>query len=116
MSKYVVHSRFNWNGHSTLPPQRQVLQGESGNFDSWSTFRVMLKSDDDEVDGEFYNMEWMPYEAVFISSKFVFHTMADRLHVQLDFSRDDRNGVRAGDRDVFIPNNSIPGEYDYELV
>ena len=61
LGKYVVHSRFNRNGHPTLPPQRQVLQSESDDFDNWSTCGVILKPDDDDkADDEFYNMEWMP--------------------------------------------------------
>ncbi len=117
LGKYVVHSRYNRNKHPTLPPQRQVLQSESDDFDHWSTYGVIMKPDElDPADTHFYNMEWMPYEGVFIGFISVFHTVADRLDVQLAFSRDDRNWVRAGNRDVFIPNSSTPGDYDYGMI
>lgn len=117
LGKYLVHSRFNRNSHPSLPPQRQVLQSESEDFDNWSTYGVVMKPDaDDPSDDEFYNMEWMPYEGVFVGFVTVFHTVADRLDVQLAFSRDNRNWLRSGNRAVFIPNSTIPGDYDYGMV
>ena len=117
LREYVIHSRFNRNNHPVLPPQRQVLQCESPDFENWRTHGVILKPDDDDPDDdEFYNMEWMPYEGVFVGFISVFHTVADRLDVQLAFSRDDRNWVRAGNREVFIPNSSTPGDYDYGMI
>jgi hypothetical protein len=117
LGKYVVHSRFNRNNHPTLPPQRQVLQSESDDFRSWSTYGVILAPDaQDPPDTQFYNMEWMPYEDVFIGFPAVFHTESDRLDVQLAFSRDNRNWVRAGNREVFIPNSPKPGDYDYGMI
>ena len=117
LGKYVLHSRYNRNKHPTLTPQRQVMQSESDDFDNWSTYGVIMKPDDlDPADDEFYNMEWMPYEGVFIGFISVFHIEADRLDVQLAFSRDNRNWVRAGNRDVFIPNGPTPGGYDYGMV
>ncbi|MDC0935544.1 hypothetical protein OAS39_04595 [Pirellulales bacterium] len=117
LGKYVVHSRFNRNNHPTLPPQRQVLQSESDDFVNWTTYGVILKPDErDPPDAQFYNMEWMPYEGVFVGFPAVFHTVSDRIDVQLAFSRDDRNWERAGDREVFIPNSQTPGDYDYGMI
>ena len=77
LGKYVLHSRFNRNNHPTLPAQRQVLQSESDDFDKWSTYEVIMKPDGlDPADDEFYNMEWMPYEGVFVGFMSVFHTVS----------------------------------------
>ncbi len=117
LGKYVVHSRFNRNHHASLPPQRQVLQSESDDFVTWRTHGVILKPDEhDPPDTEFYNMEWMPYEDVFVGFISVFHTATDKLDVQLAFSRDDRNWVRAGNREVFIPNSPAPDAYDNGMI
>ncbi len=117
LGKYVAHTRFNRNNHPTLPPQRQVLQSESDDFDNWCTYGVIMKPDGlDAADTDFYNMEWMPYEGVFVGFISAFHHDADRIDIQLAFSRDNRNWVRAGNRDVFIPNSSTKGDYDYGMV
>jgi hypothetical protein len=117
LGKYVIHSRFNRNNHPTLPPQRQVLQSESDDFVNWTTHGVILAPDAlDPPDLEFYNMEWMPYEDVFIGFPAAFHTASDKIDVQLAFSRDNRNWERAGDREVFIPNSQTPGDYDYGMI
>ena len=94
-----------------------MLQSESDDFDNWSTYGVIMKPDGlDAADTDFYNMEWMPYEGVFIGFISAFHHDADRIDIQLAFSRDNRNWVRAGNRDVFIPNSSTKGDYDYGMV
>ena len=128
LGKYVVHSRY--NNESSSVQRRQVQQSESDDFDNWSTYGVIMKADehDDPNASQFYNMEWMPYESVFIGFLSVYHTLRewegrvpvyeweDKVDVQLAFSRDNRNWVRAGDREVFIPNSPTPGDYDYGMI
>jgi hypothetical protein len=125
--KYVIHSRHNeTSGKKT----RQVLQSESDDFVNWTRHGVIMKPDEEDPpeNREFYNMEWMPYEGVFIGFISVYHIQRewerrkpqfeweDKIDVQLAFSRDNRNWIRAGDRKVFIPNSHMPGDYDFGMI
>ena len=69
----------------------------------------------------------MIYEAVYVGFMSVYHVTAaetaipakaweDHVDVQLVSSRDNRNWVRAGNRQTFIPNSQRPGVYDHGII
>jgi len=127
MKKYVAHSRFNAqtpNGH-----ERQVLQSESDDFLNWTRYGIIMKADehDPPYHRQFYDMSWMIHQDVYVGFMSVYHVTEaetaipahawqDHVDVQLVFSRDNRNWVRAGDRQTFIPNSQRPGEYDHGII
>ena len=60
------------------------------------------------------------YEGVQIGFMTVYHLtqgeLWDKIDAQLTFSRNDRNWVRAGERETFIASSTTPGEYDYGVI
>ena len=80
----------------------------------------------DELDGsrgavQVYQMSIMPYGDVFVGLLCLLHiqattpTDAGYLDIQLAVSRDGRNWIRPGNRELFIPRGS-PGEWDDQEV
>ncbi len=110
---------------------RVVGQIESTDFEHWSDKVPIVKADEQDgpFDRQFYHMQVMQYEGVYIGFLGVFHIVPeyeqqekleakrmDNLDVQLTFSRDGRAWMRAGDRGVFIANSPNKGSYDYGLI
>ncbi len=109
---------------------RAVGQIESTDFEHWSDKVPVVKAD--ERDGpygrQFYYMNVMQYEDVYIGFLPAYHITPqyehkklgskriDNIDIQLTFSRDGRTWMRAGNRKVFIPNSPDEGEYDYGMV
>jgi hypothetical protein len=127
LQKYVAHSRFNAQTPNGL--ERQVLQNESDDFLNWSRYGIIMKADeaDPPCHRQFYDMSWMIYDDVYVGFMSVYHVTEsetalpteswdDHVDVQLVFSRDNRNWVRAGNRQTFIPNSQRPGEYDHGVI
>lgn len=128
LGKYVAHTRYNADTPNGL--ERQVMQYESEDFVNWTKHGIIMKADENDPIGhrQFYEMIWMPYEDVYIGFLTVYHLLPerdklaplhlweDRTDVQLTFSRDNRNWIRAGDRKTFLPNSTMPGDYDYGTI
>ena len=127
LRKYVAHSRFNADTPNGL--ERQVLQSESDDFLNWTRYGIIMKADEHDPPHhrQFYDMSWMIYEDVYVGFMSVYHVTPaetaipaeaweDHVDVQLVFSRDNRNWVRAGNRQTFIPNSQRPGEYDHGII
>ena len=132
LARYVAHSRHKiyitdaTGRHS----QRKVLQSESEDFIHWTRYGVIMEPDgeDPPQNRQFYNMEWMPYEGVFIGFLAVYHVAPgpkrhkpyeawdDKIDMQLTFSRDNRHWIRAGNRQVFLPTSALPGDYDFGMI
>jgi len=126
LDRYVAHTRF-WSKETGL---RQVLQSESTDFFRWKPHGVIMKADErDPPDGrQFYCMEWMPYEGVYLGFIAVYHIQRrregkppatpdeDKVDIQLAFSRDGRHWSRAGDRQVFLPTGQSPKDFDWGMV
>ena len=97
---------------------------ESSDFLHWSEpVRTLVA---DEMDGaggtvQVYQMSIMPYGDVFIGLLCLLHIQSMKpsdvgyLDVQLAVSRDGRNWVRAGNRELFIPRGA-PGEWDDQEI
>jgi len=130
LGRYVAHTRHNYRG-GAAHSQRQVLQSESKDFVDWYTYGVIMKADEQDPpwNQQFYNMEWMPYEDVYLGFISVYHILPgmepkitpgapwmDKIDIQLSFSRDDRTWHRAGDRQVFIPNGASPEDFDWGMI
>ena len=120
LGKYVAHTRH-WDNE--MGYRRQVLQSESDDFLEWSTYGVIMKSDEKDPphNRQFYCMEWMPYEGVYFGFVPVYHVPGpgpwyDKVDIQLTFSRDGRTWHRAGDRQVFVPNGPNPGDFDWAMI
>ena len=126
LGKYVAHTRHNVREvikNKDTTAWRQVLQSESDDFLKWSTYGVIMKSDEKDPphNRQFYNMEWMPYEGVYFGFISVYHVPGpgpwwDKVDIQLTFSRDGRTWHRAGDRQVFVPNGPDPGDFDWAMI
>ena len=110
---------------------RVVGQIESNDFEHWSDKVPIVKADeqDEAYDRQFYHMQVMQYEGVYIGFPGVFRIVPeyerqeklepkrmDNVDIQLTFSRDGRRWMRAGNRGVFIPNSPNKGSYDYGLI
>lgn len=99
---------------------RVVGQAESDNFVDWTPMRVVLEADSQDplLQGEFYNMEVLPYEGVRIGLMTVFSYSSDycRAQVQLTFSRDGMHWERAGDREVFLPISDCVNDLDWGRI
>ncbi len=123
LGKYVAHTRPNaWGTPNGL--ERQVIQYESDDFLNWTAHGIIMKADENDPLGhrQFYEMPWMQYEDVYIGFMSVFHVplegdpLEERIDTQLTFSRDNRNWIRAGNRETFIPNSPTVGDYDYGMI
>lgn len=127
LKKYIAHSRH--NAILSGEHERQVLQSESDDFESWARYGIILRADENDLPGhrQFYDMSWMIYEDVYVGFLSVYHVLRpekqtprlkwqDRVDVQLVFSRDNRHWKRAGERETFLPNGAIPGDCDYGMV
>ena len=132
LARYVAHTRYEIYSNGYL--KRQVLQSESEDFIHWTPYGVIMKADaeDPPQNRQFYNMEWMPYEGVFIGFLSVYHVAPgperqserhkpkeaweDKIDIQLTFSRDNRHWIRAGNRQTFLPTSALPGDYDFGMI
>ncbi|MDC0935550.1 hypothetical protein OAS39_04625 [Pirellulales bacterium] len=128
LGKYVAHTRN--NAATPHGQERQVFQYESDDFINWTKIGTIVKADEHDALGDrhFYQMPWMRYEHYYIGLLDTFHLMPgregkepqhlweDRVDVQLAFSRDNRHWIRAGDRQTFIPNSQVPGDYDFAVT
>jgi hypothetical protein len=128
LGKYVAHVRH--NADTPRGNERQVMQYESDDFVNWTEHGVIMKADDDDPIGhrQFYEMPWMKYENLYLGFMSVYHLLPerdkqaplsiweDRTDTQLTVSRDNRNWSRAGNRQTFILNSTIPGDYDYGTI
>ena len=127
LGRYVAHIR-SARRHLTPSYERVVLQCESEDFLNWEPYGIIMKPDENDTLGhrQFYNMEWMPYENVFIGFLSVYHTDNlnrppeqkgdDTVDVQLTFSRDNRHWERVGNRETFLATGATPGSYDHGMV
>ncbi len=109
---------------------RVVEQMESADFKHWSDRVPVMKADekDGPYDRQFYHMNVMQYEDIYIGLLDVYHIIPeyerkqlgskriDNMDIQLTCSRDGRRWMRAGDRKVFLPNSPKKGSYDYGCI
>ncbi len=111
---------------------RMIGQMESIDFEHWSDIVPIVKADekDGPYDRQFYDMNVMQYEGVYIGFLRVYHItpqyegkgkklgpkLMDNVDVQLTFSRDGRTWMRAGNRGVFLANSLNKRSYDYGLI
>lgn len=131
LRKYVAHTRHNQVCHKEGNTVRQVMQSESDDFLTWQSIGVIMKPDEKDPpwNRQFYNMEWMPYEGMYLGFLCVYHILPgmepkitpgapwmDKTDIQLTFSRDGRIWHRAGDREVFLPTSPQAGECDSGMV
>ncbi len=140
LHRYVAHSRH-WekmdfaDGYGYGGPSgngsRVVLQSESEDFLNWTAYGIIMAPDDHDPPWtrQFYNMEWMPYEDVYFGFIAAYHVLPgmepkitpgaawmDKVDIQLAFSRDNRAWMRAGERQVFIPNGPLADDFDWGMV
>jgi len=133
LQRYVAHLRL-WLPYREDEPEnyiRVVGRSESTDFIRWTPTVPIVKADekDEPKDRNFYNMEVMQYEGIYIGFISVYHILPgmegkpvppdkpwmDKVDVQLTFSRDGRTWMRVGDRQVFLPTGS-EGSFDWGMI
>ena len=99
---------------------RRVGQAVSRDFVHWTDYRPILGADGEDPlnRDQFYNMEVLAYEGLRLGLMTVFSYDPEycRGAVQLTYSRDGRNWLRAGDRRVFLPLSQSPGDFDWGSI
>ena len=116
--------RKHWSrGRNRLPENhslRRVGQCESDDFVHWTPMRVIVGADDDDplTQDQFYNMEVFVYEGLRIGLMTVMSRDPDycRGEVQLVYSRDGLNWERGGNREIFLPTSTTPGDFDWGSI
>jgi len=133
LQKYVAHLRL-WLPYKEDEPDyrvRVVGRSESEDFVNWTEPKPCVLADELDLpqNRNFYNMEVMQYEGVYIGFVSVYHILPsmepkippdiywiDRVDVQLTFSRDGRKWQRAGNRDVFLSTGLEGKSFDWGMI
>ncbi len=116
--------RRHWDPQRNRAPEnhsiRRVGQILSRNFVDWGDYRVIVGPDaEDPLNrDQFYNMEVMTYEGLRIGLITVFSYDPEycRGAVQLTCSRNGLTWERSGNREVFVPLSTRPGDFDWGAI
>jgi len=107
-----------------------VLQSESDDFLAWTPYGVIMRPDEQDPpwDRQFYNMEWMPYEDVYLGFIAVYHILpawnprpppAHRGWTRSIYNWHSAGWAlveSGGHRQVFVPTGPTPDEFDWAMI
>lgn len=115
LGRYVAITRdWDFANPGEFPRVRLVARTESEDFVHWSDPQVVFRGLEDHL--QIYAMPVFYHGGIYIGLPAIFDICADRVHVELAWSKDTVTWHRVEPGTPLIPNGTEPGDYDWGCV